>query len=116
MPALFAGPLAVLGMLLLLVTLPVTGPLAALLAWRERTGLRQAAARTRCTRCGTLLGMAAPDASDAAHIADLGAMQREHPTHHVYIVRRSQARCTACGADYAWDRRSRTLHLLDADP
>ncbi len=114
MPALLAGPLAILGMLSLLALLPVVLPVAACLAWWDGHRLRRVAAASDCARCGHVLGTASLDASEAAHIAALGAMQREHPNHLVHVSRRSQARCTACGEDHAWDRRSLTFSPVAA--
>ena len=110
------GGLAVIGrMMLMLVTLPVTLPIALVLGWNDSRRLRAAATMTPCSRCGTLLGPDAPAASDAAHIAALADMQRRHPNHLVHVARRTQARCRACGADYVWDGKRRALDLL-ADP
>lgn len=102
-------------MMLMLFTLPVTLPIALLVGCIDDRRLRAVAIATRCNRCGTLLGPDAPAASDAAHIAALADMQRRYPLHLVRVGRRAQARCPACGADYVWDGRRRTLRLL-ADP
>ncbi len=114
-PDLFAGLGAIGATMLILVTLPVTLPVALLSDWNGHRRLRAVATVTPCSRCGMLLGPDAPAVSDAAHIAALADMQRRHPYRHVYIVRRAQARCRACSADYVWDGKRRTLHLL-ADP
>ena len=107
------GGLGVIGaMTLMLFTLPVTLPIALLVGWTDDRRLRVVATVTRCSRCGTLLGPDAPAASDAAHVAALAEMQRRYPYHRVRVGRRAQARCPACGADYVWDGKRRTLHLL----
>ena len=111
-PDLLAVPAAVGAMLLMLVTLPVSLPIALLLGANDGRRLRAAAVVTRCVRCGALLGQDAPAVSDAAHMAALAAMQRRHPNHLVHLARRSQARCRTCGADYVWDGKRRALHLL----
>lgn len=114
-PTVVAAPALIGAMLLMLVTLPVSLPVATLLNWNERRRLRTVAAATRCGCCGTLLGPGAPEVSDAAHIAALAKVQRRYPTHRVHVARRTQARCAACGADYVWDRVRRALSPLD-DP
>ncbi len=76
-----AAPALIGGMLLMLVTLPVSLPVASLVNWNERCRLRAVAAATRCECCGTLLGPGAPEVSDAAHIAALAEVQRRYPTH-----------------------------------
>lgn len=114
-PDLVAAPAAIGAMLLMLVTLPVSLPIALLLGRNDRRRLEAGATVTPCSRCGTLLGPDAPAASDAAHMAAFADLQRRHPTHRVHLARRAQARCPACGADHVWDGKRRTLHLL-ADP
>jgi len=111
-PALLAGPLLVLAMVLLLFTLPVTLPVVALLHKRDRARLRTAASRTQCVRCGHMLGPAALDAADAAEMEAMAALRRQHPYDRMRIVRRSDARCVICGTDYRWDERRRELHLV----
>lgn len=102
-------------MMLMLVTLPVTLPIALVLDGIGRRRLCAVATVTPCSRCGTLLGPDAPAVSDAAHLAALGDMQRRYPNHLVNVARRTQARCGACSADYVWDGKRRRLNLL-ADP
>jgi len=113
MPALLAGPLAILALVLMLLTLPVTLPLA--LAWGgwKRRRQRSIIDRTCCIRCGHILGQAALQAADADHVAELGAMQQRFPNGLVNLLRRADARCTACGATYAWDRRRHRLRPLE---
>ncbi|MGI4943514.1 MAG: hypothetical protein ACRYHQ_23595 [Janthinobacterium lividum] len=104
---------AVIGaMILMLVTLPVTLPIALLLGRNDQRWLEAVARVTPCSRCGVLLGPDAPATSDVAHIAALAEMQQRYPNHLVHVGRRTQARCPACGADYVWDGKRRTLHLL----
>lgn len=113
MRASLAGPLTALGMIALLLSLPVSLPLGLILgAWQDRRQ-RSVAERTCCARCGHPLGAAAIQAADAAHIAELGTMQRQYPNCRVHIVRRADARCTQCGATYAWDRRQHLLRPLE---
>jgi len=114
-PDLVAAPAAIGAMLLMLVTLPVSLPIALLLGRNDRGRLEAVATVTPCSRCGTLLGPDAPAASDTAHMAALADLQRRRPTHRVHLARRGQARCPTCSTDHAWDGKRRTLHLLD-DP
>ena len=114
-PDLLAVPAAVGAMVLMLVTLPVSLPITLLLGRNDRRRLGAVAMVTPCSRCGTLLGPDAPAASDAAHMAALVEAQRRYPHHRVHVARRAQARCPGCGADYVWNGKCRTLHLL-ADP
>ena len=111
-PDLLGGLAVIGGMIVMLVTLPLTLPIALVFDWNGRRRLRAAATVTPCGRCGTLLGPDALVASDAAHMAELVEAQRCHPLHHVHVARRAQARCRACGADHVWDGKRRTLHLL----
>lgn len=78
MLTLLAGPLAVLALVLLLLTLPVTAPLSAIFIWWGSRRLRAAADGTCCVRCGHVLGQAALNAADA-HRAALGKLQCQHP-------------------------------------
>ena len=112
---LLAGLAAIGAMVLMLVTLPVTLPIALVVNWNGHRRLRAAATVSPCSRCGTLLGPDAPAASDAAHMAALADMQRRYPNHLVNVARRAEARCRTCGADYAWDAKRRAFHLL-TDP
>ena len=114
-PDLLAVPAVIGAMALMLVTLPVSLPIALLLGWSDQRRLRAVATVTPCSSCGTLLGPDAPAASDAAHMAALAEAHRRYPSHRVHVARRAQARCAACGADYVWDEKRRTLHL-PADP
>ena len=82
-----AIPALIGAMLLMMVTLPVSLPVASLLNWNERRRLRAVAAVTQCGGCGTLLGPGAPEVSDAAHIAVLAEVQRLYPTHRVHVAR-----------------------------
>ena len=112
MRALVAGPLTVFAMVALLQSLPASLPLAFMLgAWQDRRQ-RSVADRTCCVRCGHVLGTAALQAADVAHIAEFGAMQRQYPHGRVTVLRRADARCTGCGAAYAWERRHHLLRLL----
>ena len=113
MPALLAGPLAILALVLMLLTLPVTLPLALAQGGWERRRQRIVADRTCCVRCGHVLGQAALHAANADHVAELGAMQRQFPNGRVNLPRQADARCTACGATYAWDRRRHLLRPLE---
>lgn len=111
-PDLFAVPAVVGATMLMLVTLPVTLPIASLIGRNDRRRLEAVASVTLCSRCGALLGPDSPASSDAAHMAVLAEVQRRNPTHRMHVARRTQARCPGCGADYVWDGKSRTLHLL----
>ena len=114
-PDLLAVPAAIGAMLLMLVTLPVSLPISLLLGWNGRRRVRAVARVTRCVRCGFLLGPDAPEVSDAAHMTALADAQRRYPGSRVHVARRAEARCPACGADYAWDGTHRALHVL-AEP
>ncbi len=110
MPASFTVPL------LLLATLPVSGPLllalAAALHAQDRRRLRAAADRTSCVRCGRLLGRAAVDAADVGWAAHMAELQRRHPLVFLRVVRFPYARCTARGTDYDWEVQSLSFRPL----
>lgn len=115
MPALFAVPLTAVLVLLMVVTFPVSVPLIMLASVLDGRRLRRAANRTRCIRCGALLGQEALDAADAAFRAAQADLQWD-PSHGIVdVFRRSHATCTACGAEYAWDGGRRGLRLLPED-
>ena len=116
MPALFAVPLAVLAVLLVLLTFPVSVPLIALANARDERRLRDAAGRTRCVRCGAALGPDALDAAEAAFRDRKAEMHRRFPHGIVNVFRSTHARCTVCGTEYGWDGRRRALHLLPDAP
>ena len=113
MRALLAGPLAVIGMVMLLLSLPISLPLGLIWgAWQDGRQ-RSVADRTCCVRCGNILGTAALLAADAAYIAEIGARRRQYQHGTVTVLRRADARCTECGAAYAWDRRRHLLRPLE---
>ncbi len=114
MRAILAGPLAVLGMLVLLLSLPVSLPLGFIRGARQDRRQRSAANETCCIRCGHILGAASLRAADAAHIAEIAAMRRQHPHGTVTVLRRADARCTGCGAPYVWDRHQHQLRPVEA--
>ena len=116
MPAVFAIPLAVIAVLLVLFTFPVSLPLIALLNALDRRRLRVAAAAADCVRCGHRLGPEALGAADEAWMAEMADMHRRYPHGTVRVVRRIHAVCTSCGARYGWDERDRALELLPEDP
>ena len=50
-------------------------------------------------------------------MAALAEMRRRFPWHHIRVGRRGDARCTACGADHAWDKAHGTLRPVpDCSP
>lgn len=113
MPTWLAVPLAVGAVLLVLLTFPVSLPLMALLHALDARRLRAAVLRTRCIRCGAVLGQASLDAADAAWAAELADMHRRFPGARLRrVVRHCHALCTACGTEYGWDERDRTLRPL----
>lgn len=115
MPALFAVPLAAVLVLLVVVTFPVSVPFIMVARVLDDRRLRRAANRTRCIRCGALLGQEALDAADAAFQADQADL-RWDPSHGIVdVFRRSHGTCTACGAESAWDGGRRGLRLLPED-
>lgn len=114
-PDLLAVPVTIGAMLLMLVTLPVSLPIALLLGRNDRRRLDDVAMVTPCSRCGTLLGPDAPTISDAAHMAALAEAQRRYPHHRVHVARRARRAAPAVVRTYVWDGKRRTLHLL-TDP
>lgn len=112
MSGLLTGPLVILALVAVLLTLPVSVPLALLWGRWERWRLRTVTGRTRCVQCGCILGRAALHAADAAHIAELEALHRQHPHCLVNVRRRSDARCKECDATYTWERGRYLLQPL----
>lgn len=105
-----------IAMVLVLITLPVTLPIAALLQKRDLARLRIAACGMRCVRCDHVLGLAALDAADAADMERMAALHRQYPFDKLRVVRRSHARCVICGTDYLWDAQRRVLRLVPGRP
>ena len=97
----------------LIVTLPVTLPLAALLHVRDLRRLRAVANRFTCLQCGEVLGRAALERADAAWVAHVEQLHREHPGHRFRLVRDVHAVCTRCGKRYRFDDKLGTLQALD---
>lgn len=112
MPAWLAVPLAVGAVLLVLLTFPVSLPLIGLLHAMDRRRLGAVAGRTRCLRCGEVLGQASLDAADAAWAAEMADMHRRFPGTRLRVVRHCHALCAACGMEYGWNERDRTLQSL----
>lgn len=113
MPALLVGLLAILAQVPILLSLPVTLPVAWALGGWERRRQRIVADWTCCIQCGHVLEQDALHATDTDHVAALGAMQRQFPNGLVNLLRRVDARCSACGCTYAWDRRRQLLRPLE---
>lgn len=111
-PAWLAVLLALLAVLLVLLTFPVSLPMIALLHALDGRRLRTTATRTRCLRCGHVLGQASLDAADNAWTAEMADMHRRYPGMRMRIVRHCHALCTACGMEYGWNHRTRTLEAL----
>ncbi len=100
MPPFLAGPLLLLGMMVLLVTLPITLPIVGLLEAIDARRRRRCAEQTACIRCGHVLGVAALTASDTAQRAEWA--KHAQPGVRYRRVRLAHARCCWCGADYTW--------------
>ena len=110
-PDLLAGPLLILAMVVMLLTLPATLPIAILLGNFDRGRLRKAASAMRCVRCGHELGAAA---LEAAATAATEARQQQRPFHgYLRLAPRPDARCVGCGLFYRWNSHLRTL---EAEP
>ena len=110
-PALLAGPLLILAMVVLLLTLPVTLPIAILHGKLDRRRLCKAASAMRCVRCGHELGAAA---LASAATAATEARQQQRPFHgFLRLAPRPDARCVGCGLFYRWNSQLRTL---EAEP
>jgi len=100
-----------IGFPLLLICLPVLLPLAAGLEKRRKKRLRAAAIATRCTRCGSCLGIAALELSDADWNSFLARVPSSGLRIRPRVVRRVHARCPQCGAEYAFDEKAGLLRL-----
>ena len=116
MSTMLVFPLVILAMLALLITLPVTLPIASMVDWLHDRRLRACACGMQCARCGDVLGAGSLPASDASHRSALVEMGRQYPGRLVHVVRRARAQCTRCGAAYRWDQRRRTLTRIDDAP
>ncbi|RYF10856.1 MAG: hypothetical protein EOO40_04370 [Deltaproteobacteria bacterium] len=79
--------MAILELVLILATLPISLPLAVLLEWRRTRRLNAAVAGTCCKRCGDVLGEAALAAAGADYKAKVAALHRRHPTSLVNLLR-----------------------------
>jgi hypothetical protein len=98
--------------LLMLITFPVTLPIAICLSKRDRRHMQAAALNARCVECGATLGIAALERADKEWAYHLAVLQRDHPTIRFRLVRRVLARCTNCGAEYGFDARERVFHRV----
>ena len=112
MPTFLAMPLILLAMLVLIATLPVALPIVAAMIGRDKQRRRACAGATRCSQCGQVLGTAALDASDDANRSHVEDLRRRCPNHLLRMVRHAHARCTQCGANYAWDSQVGILTRL----
>lgn len=116
MPALLANVLAVLALLLFLLAFPLALPLVALLNEIDRRRLRAAASRTRCLRCGQILGQASLDAADQACQAETADLRQRHPGLRLRLLRHCHALCTGCSMRYGWNERTSTLSAVPDTP
>jgi hypothetical protein len=100
----------ILAMVVMLLTLPVTLPIALLLGKLDRARLRKAASAMRCVRCGHALGASALDAAAAASKEAMAALHAQRPFHgFLRLAPRPAARCVGCGVFYRWNPALRTL-------
>lgn len=106
------GCFVLLALPLLLVTLPVTLPLAAWSIRRDERRRRAAARISGCACCGTVLGAAALARADAAWAAHFAALGRDHPGTRFRLVRNLHAICGTCGARHLWDETGRGFVLV----
>ena len=95
-------PLIVVAVLL---TLPVTMPVAMIQHGRIERRRRQRADKTPCTRCGAVLGEAALARADAEWTAHVDKLHREHPHVMFRLVRKVWAVCAVCGQKHGYDER-----------
>ena len=98
----------------LIVSLPVTLPLAVLLHAPDLRRLRAVADRFACLQCGEVLGRAALERADTIWVAHVEQLHREHPGYRFRLVRNVHAVCTHCGKRYRFDDKLLTLQALDA--
>jgi hypothetical protein len=102
--------------LIILITFPVTIPIA-LLSWIwDRRHMQAVAGRTHCERCGATLGVASLRRADAEWTKRVAALQAERPLMMLRMIRSLWAICAACGAEYDYDFRSRIFRrVADSD-
>ena len=110
LPSLFAGPLLILAMVVMLLTLPVTLPIAGLLGKLDRARLRKAVSDMQCVRCGHELGATALQAADAAAKATMEARHEQWPyATFRRLAPHPDALCVGCGLFYRWNSDLRKL-------
>jgi hypothetical protein len=99
-------------MLIILITFPVTIPIA-IASWIwDRSRMQAVAGRTHCERCGATLGVAALQSAEVEWIRRVEALHAEQPTIRFRMIRSLWAICAACGAEYDYDFRRRIFHCV----
>jgi hypothetical protein len=93
--------------IVLLVLLPVTIPVVALLDRAYRKRLRAAARAFACLSCGGILGLESIRLADAQWDAHWRELQEKYPATRFRLVRHVRAICPACGVRYAFSERER---------
>jgi hypothetical protein len=105
----FGWPLAVIGGCVLLISLPITLPLALFLAAREKKRM-QALADVFACGCGKILGREALSLADACWERHARASLSEAPDEIgsiPHLRRRLDAICTHCGRQYEYIDKAR---------
>jgi hypothetical protein len=98
--------------LIVLITFPVTIPIA-LLSWIwDRRRMQAVAGRTHCERCGATLGVASLRRADTEWAKRVAALQGARPTMRFRMIRSLWAVCAVCGAEFNYDFRSRIFHCI----
>ena len=110
-----AGLMVFTGLVVLMISLPVTLPLVAVLHAREMRRRRLAVENFACAVCGNVLGEPALARADTVWAGYIERLCREKPGYRFRLVRRVHAVCTRCGAGYEYDDSQRVFRPLPAD-
>jgi hypothetical protein len=98
--------------LIILITFPVTIPIA-LLSWIwDRRRMQAVAGRTHCECCGATLGVASLRRADAEWTKRVAELQIGRPLMRLRMIRSLWAICAACGAGYDYDFHSRIFRRV----
>lgn len=84
--------------------------------FQRRRRMRQAAKRSVCPECGTILGDDALRLADQLWIEDVSRLRRQNPGVKFRLVRLVDAVCQSCGASLRFSEKTNVFEITKRIP
>ena len=97
------GAITIIGLPLMLFSLPLTLPYAIYKTQSAARHMKQAAATTSCDACNAILGKPSLKLADARYKLYVQRLWAEHSGAKLQLVRHLYAVCVNCGTGYDYD-------------